>query len=639
MFHNMKPSEQQQQPSSISSKKRSRSSIVPESFQQQRQNNKSSSSSMMKEPAAAAATSSKVHDMRYKNGFLSSSSPLLVAATTNGSSSSSSALKVVRTMTEPQESSLLSHFSPSNEDLELQQQQQQIHKSPPLKKRRKRTPNSIPKQLKAKPPPTTTRGAKPLQHPNGIKSNGLAYAAAKSHPNSPKGTSAKLQHFGASNNDINIIKQTGKHPMMQSQQKFKSSSLLPARATSSSPSIVMVHSERQLLGGSAKKRTRTPTNRWNYDEDDDDEEEDNGNMQSAKMRQQVQQQQQQSAITPRAANKPSSLSSQKNVHRSFAAAAAAAKPLHPVKRMTLVLSKCAQQKQQHDDDDSVSFDSMDDDSTQQTTTSEADAFVDDSSSLQRPNRERINGKHAVSVKTASRKASTAKKQPPILPGEATYSNLFRDDGSGRKPVHSYTLNYAIQLIKKEAEKAVKAVVVDVKQHQQMGNKNRNLSVAADKLSQTIVERVRLRLRETKLPAYYARAADTCLESLADINRQRRGDMEQSSLLLGKLRQQRMQLEGQLAGEEKRKKLLRDRLAAMEQVDCDRIHPLLLLSKQRQKPATVVIGKQPSSADPAFRSFCPAPPGTMARLCEAIVRDSYDPTEQSLSFSSRDNTKK
>jgi len=140
-----------------------------------------------------------------------------------------------------------------------------------------------------------------------------------------------------------------------------------------------------------------------------------------------------------------------------------------------------------------------------------------------------------------------------------------------------------------------------------------------------MQRVRQRLRSSVLPARYTRAEDSCLESMAEINTQRRADLKKSAQLIEKLRLQQVQLEEELRQELHRNEQLQQQHAAMEQMDRDRMHPLLLAIRdkgpgQEQRAAG---GESTTTESSAYRNFYPAPPGTMARLCQAMLNSRHN----------------
>jgi hypothetical protein len=212
------------------------------------------------------------------------------------------------------------------------------------------------------------------------------------------------------------------------------------------------------------------------------------------------------------------------------------------------------------------------------------------------------------------------------PGDFDYDTQFHDDGTGQKPMHSYALNFSIQLMNNEAGKATATAVAKAKKKKSSPNgKNAaNLRLVLDRHSRKIIDRVRQRLRSTKLPASYLRVAThKNMENIKVINEQKREEIAQSTELLRKLAQQREMLGTQLRNEQNRKHGLQARWNSMQQADRERIHPLLSYARQqemmpqKQRPE---LPLRPSRRLSTFRYFTPAPPGTMARLCEAMVRN-------------------
>ena len=86
------------------------------------------------------------------------------------------------------------------------------------------------------------------------------------------------------------------------------------------------------------------------------------------------------------------------------------------------------------------------------------------------------------------------------------------------------------------------------------------------------------------------------------------------------------MERQLQTLDTQKEVLQQKLAVTVQADRDRTHPLLLFhTRRRQRPTSGDDNKydnhdfqSPNLHDRVYRSFGPAPAGTMTRLCEAIV---------------------
>lgn len=225
-------------------------------------------------------------------------------------------------------------------------------------------------------------------------------------------------------------------------------------------------------------------------------------------------------------------------------------------------------------------------------------------------------------------AAPQRSRPQL--GEASYTLLFHDDGTGRKPVAAYTFNFALELMKTEAETAARVcpvaeeedVVVTAKRDP--ATRKRNFRVAADRHCQTILERVRQRLRRIQLPVQYARVGSADVgeaQGLAATNHQRRTDLEQSSRrLLDQLQQQRAQLERQWRALATQKEQWQQTLATTVTADRHRRHPLLR-SLRRLPPGDDQNESQPPNHhnDRAYRRWAPAPPGTMTRLCEALLR--------------------
>jgi hypothetical protein len=187
--------------------------------------------------------------------------------------------------------------------------------------------------------------------------------------------------------------------------------------------------------------------------------------------------------------------------------------------------------------------------------------------------------------------------------------LFIDDGSGRKTIDCFTLNFSIAVMKKEAVRVAREQANALK-NQGRTDENRRLLVAADRQSELIIQAVRGNLRNTNLPVAYATNEDSCKRGMDVVNEQREHDIEKSAQLLETMQQQAQRLEDQLNAEiEKREALQLDKEQKQSNVRKD-MHPALT--------SYLSVSDKRDSFNQGTTPFRPAPKGTMDLLLKKMV---------------------
>ena len=211
----------------------------------------------------------------------------------------------------------------------------------------------------------------------------------------------------------------------------------------------------------------------------------------------------------------------------------------------------------------------------------------------------VNGKKAISKPArslptqAARKRNQQRKHQPrdSLAGENCNDNdndndnddessledlpdelQFEQNGTGTKPVHANTIHFSVQTMRNLVHPITKQQVEKLKQ-KNAKSEAKALLISSEKHAQRIMERVRKRLRTTKLPNTYFRCEDSCVENMALVNQQQQEENMRAKTLFQKLVDQKVQLEKQLEREEQ--KLHRTQGVAAAAEDATKgIHPLI-----------------------------------------------------------------
>lgn len=258
------------------------------------------------------------------------------------------------------------------------------------------------------------------------------------------------------------------------------------------------------------------------------------------------------------------------------------------------------------------------------TTMEANDSSDVNSTIQVAARHGIKTKCATHLKNMNGVSSSSKyackESSPMTrskPGNSNYQQQFLDDGSGRRPVHAHTLHSAMRVVKSSAGRMVRMCrVTDVKK-----------CIRLERHVESITQQVRQRLRTSKLPTVYTRADESCLDSMAEINSQRQVDIEMSKRVLEQLRVKRQQLEKELRNEMNQKEQYQQQHTSMKQYQRERVHPLLLDYTKDTMTQDLVVVESNTVETIKFRNFSPAPAGTMAKLCAAMLKQDEDDEDE------------
>lgn len=207
---------------------------------------------------------------------------------------------------------------------------------------------------------------------------------------------------------------------------------------------------------------------------------------------------------------------------------------------------------------------------------------------------------------------------------------FVDDGTGKQPVHSFTVNYVMGVLKQEAVAVAKQLSSEIQSRGKASKskkpvikaESKHLLAVADKMSITTMTTMRQRIRTTKLPTLYIRAEDSCHEGIQLVNKQCRADIVKSRDLVKQLKSQGDALHAQLQElETQYQNVQRDHDTA-GRINERETHPALrpyLLAASNEAAATMGSEKAKNTTAPkALRCFQPAPKGTMSRLLEKMA---------------------
>jgi hypothetical protein len=194
---------------------------------------------------------------------------------------------------------------------------------------------------------------------------------------------------------------------------------------------------------------------------------------------------------------------------------------------------------------------------------------------------------------------------------------FKDDGCGKKRADHFTIQFSIEVTKKEATRLARGRAGHLKQKGRR-EESKQLLVATDRHCETIIKQVRQRLRTTMLPLVYARTEDSCKEGMDKVNQQREADVKKTAQLHEKLKEQREHFEKQLNEElEKRDQLRQEKLDA-EKAGKREIHPAIARYLSESKGSDDL--EQPNQRQASVATYRPAPKGTMARLLQKMTSE-------------------